>query len=178
LIVFPNGKRLLMDGGGLASFGRKPRANLDIGEDVVAPYLWGRGFRTVDAIALSHAHEDHAGGLPALVADFRPRELWTGATPESVSWRTLRETAGRNAVRIMPMAAPHRFSFGGAEIEVLAPASDYVPTATPKNNDSLVLRVRFGRHSFLLCGDIERQIEWRMLAEDGVQHDDVLKVSH
>ena len=78
----------------------------------------------------------------------------------------------------MPMGAPHRFAFGGAEIEVLAPASDYVPATAPKNNDSLVLRVRFGRHSFLLCGDVERQIEWRMLAEEGSKHADVLKVAH
>jgi len=178
LMVFPGGQRLLVDGGGLLAFGHQPRSNLDIGEDVVAPYLWDRGFRKVDAIALSHAHEDHIGGLPALVADFRPRELWTGATPESATWRVVREEAGRLGVRIMPMTAPHLFPFGGAEIEVLAPLSDYVPSTTPKNNDSLVLRVRYGRHSFLLSGDVERQEEWRMLAENELQHDDVLKVAH
>ena len=38
-----------------------------------------------------------------------------------------------------------------------------MPGDTPKNNDSLVLRVRFGRRSFLLSGDVERQIEREML---------------
>jgi competence protein ComEC len=47
----------------------------------------------VDIVTLSHAHEDHIGGLPALVADFHPRELWTGATPDSPEWRTLRQQA-------------------------------------------------------------------------------------
>lgn len=178
LLVFPDGKRLLVDGGGLAAFGIRARSNLDIGEDVVAPYLWQRGIRSVDAIAISHAHEDHIGGLPAIVASFRPREVWTGATPESPTWRSVRDASARNGARIVPMTAPRRFSFGGADIEVLAPLADYVPAASPKNNDSLVLRVRYGSHSFLLCGDVERQVEWRMLAENELQRTDVLKVAH
>ena len=93
LVVFPDGKRMLMDGGGIPAFGRQYRSQLDIGEDVVAPYLWDRSIRTVDVIALSHAHEDHIGGLPALVSDFRPREVWAGATPESATWRTFVSTA-------------------------------------------------------------------------------------
>ena len=78
LVLFPDGKRMLVDGGGIPAFGRIARSQLDIGEDVVAPYLWDRGFRTVDVVALSHAHEDHSGGLAALIADFHPREVWTG----------------------------------------------------------------------------------------------------
>src|SRR5205823_1923118 len=70
LVVFPDGKRMLMDGGGIPLFGHAQRSNLDTGEDVIAPYLWDRGIRRVDIIALSHAHEDHSGGLPALIADF------------------------------------------------------------------------------------------------------------
>ena len=76
------------------------------------------------------------------------------------------------------MQAPERFAFGGAEIEVLAPFADYVPSDTPKNNDSLVLRLCYGRHSFLLSGDVERQIEGRMLDANEVPRTDVLKVAH
>jgi competence protein ComEC len=178
LVVFPNGKRLLMDGGGIPSFGRQSRSQLDIGEDVVAPYLWDRSFRSIDVVALSHAHEDHIGGLPALVADFHPTELWTGATPESAGWKALREKAASAHTRIVPRTAPERFAFGGAEIEVLAPAADYIPADTPKNDDSLVLRIRYGRRSFLLCGDVERPIERRMLDDKEITHADVLKVAH
>ena len=178
LLVFPDGKRLLMDGGGIPAFGHQTRSQLDIGEDVVAPYLWDRGMRTVDAVALSHAHEDHIGGLPALVADFRPKELWTGATPDSPTWRTLRGEAARDGVRIVPMHAPACFQFGGAQIEVLAPFPDYIPGDTPKNNDSLVLRVTYGSRSFLLTGDVERPIEREMLTANEIQHADVLKVAH
>ncbi len=178
LVVFPDGKRMLVDGGGIPAFGRQYRSQLDIGEDVVAPYLWDRSIRTVDVIALSHAHEDHIGGLPALVSDFHPRELWTGATPDSATWRIVRAKAAQTGARIVPMRSPRLFLFGGAQVEVLAPFPDYVPRDVPGNNDSLVIRLRYGRHTFLLCGDAEKQIEYRMLGENELAHADVLKVAH
>jgi competence protein ComEC len=169
---------MLVDGGGIPAFGHQTRSQLDTGEDVVAPYLWDRGMRSVDIVALSHAHEDHIGGLPALVADFHPRELWTGATPDSPAWRKLRDEAVRDGVKVVPLEAPTHFAFGRTSIEVLAPLPDYVPNDIPKNNDSLVLRIRYGSRSFLLSGDVEKPIERRMLEENEIQPTDVLKVAH
>jgi competence protein ComEC len=178
LVVFPDGESLLVDGGGIPAFGRQAKSQLDIGEDVVAPYLWDRGMRSVDIVALSHAHDDHIGGLPALVADFHPRELWTGATPDSPAWCRLRDEAARQGVKVMPLEAPRRFAMGRADIEVLAPLADYMPNDTPKNNDSLVLRIRYGSRSFLLTGDVEQPVERRMLEENEIRPTDVLKVAH
>ena len=83
----------------------------------------------------------------------------------------------RARIRADDRAGAHS-SFGGATIDVLAPLPDYLPVDTPKNNDSLVLRVRYGRHAFLLCGDVERQIEWGMLDAGESPRADVLKVAH
>jgi competence protein ComEC len=178
LVVFPDGKRLLVDGGGIPAFGGHPRAQLDIGEDVVAPYLWHRSFRTLDAVAVSHAHDDHIGGLAALVSDFHPKELWTGAIPENPLWDAVRAKAVAGGAKVSALEAPACFDYGGAEIQVLAPLHDYVPDSTPKNNDSLVLRIRYGQRSFLLTGDVERPIEQWMLTENELQPTDVLKVAH
>jgi competence protein ComEC len=178
LLVFPDGKSMLMDGGGIPAFGHQTHSQLDTGEDLVAPYLWDRGMRRIDIVALSHAHDDHVGGLPAIVADFHPRELWTGATPDSAGWRKLREEAARDGVKVMPLEAPRHFEFGHTSIDVLAPLADYVPNDTPKNNDSLVLRIRYGSRTFLLTGDVERPIEYRMLDENEIASTDVLKVAH
>jgi competence protein ComEC len=178
LVVFPDGKRMLVDGGGIPAFGGRPRAQLDIGEDVVAPYLWQRSIRGIDVMVASHGHDDHVGGLPALVADFHPKELWTGVTPESPLWSALRSKALENHTRIMPLRGPACLAFGGAQIDVLAPRPEYVPDSSPKNNDSLVLRIRYGQRSFLLTGDMERPIEQWLLTERQVPLVDVLKVAH
>jgi len=169
---------MLVDGGGIPVFGGRARSQLDIGEDVVAPYLWSRSIRRLDAIAMTHAHDDHAQGLPALMADFHPAELWTGATPQSPEWQAVRDAAARNGTRVVAMEAPRRFAFGGTEIEVLAPEPGYEPGTTPKNNDSLVLKIHYGRHTFLLCGDAERQVEYQILDAGRLGHADVLKVAH
>lgn len=178
LLAFPDGKLMLVDGGGIPTFGRRAPSQMDIGEDVVSPYLWDRSITHIDVMACTHAHADHIGGLAALLENFHTRELWTGANSENPAWIAFRKRAQRSGVRIMPMRRGEGRQFGGAQVEVLAPPPDYVAKATPGNNDSLAFRVTYGRHSFLLSGDIERQIEKDLLAQGLVGKTDVLKVAH
>lgn len=178
LVAFPDRRLMLVDGGGIPAFGGAPRSRMDIGEDVVAPYLWSRSVRRVDVMVLSHAHDDHIGGLPALLTAFRPRELWIGAVPPGGVWDELRRRALANGVRIVPLTAPRQIAYGGATVDVLSPEAGYEPAETPKNDDSLVLRLRYGNHSFLLGGDAEKQVEWRMLDNGSLSLIDVLKVAH
>jgi competence protein ComEC len=178
LVALPDGKRMLVDAGGIPAFRGQARPQLDIGEDVVAPYLWTRGIRTLDVVVASHGHEDHIGGMPAVIEDFRPKELWIGAEPDSAPWQAVREAAARNGVKIVPMQSPRRFAFGGADLQVLAPLPYYVPAGAATNDDSLVLRLSYGRHAFLLTGDVERPVERWMLDENEIQHADVLKAAH
>ena len=178
LIAFPDGKLMLMDGGGLVGFGRRVKSRLDVGEDVVAPYLWSRSIRRLDVVALSHAHEDHIGGLAAVLENFQVSELWTGATPASPSWDALRDKALRAGVKIRPIRRGAPFSFGSITMQALAPRVEYTPAATPRNNDSLALRLTYGARSILLTGDMEKQVEAELLSENLLSPADVLKVAH
>jgi competence protein ComEC len=178
LVAFPDGKLMLVDGGGFLTFGRHAKSKIDMGEDVVSPYLWSRSIRRVDVVVLTHAHDDHAGGLPALIGNFHPAELWTGATPASAAWFAVRKKAQAQGIKIVAMQSGRSFDFGGARIEILSPPADYVPGASPKNNDSLAMRLTFWQRSFLLTGDMERPMELRALASGEPLAADVLKVGH
>jgi competence protein ComEC len=176
-VALPDGTRMVIDGGGIPVFGRARKPNLDTGEDVVSPYLWSRSIRRLDVIVSTHGHQDHIGGLAALIENFRPRELWTGATPESPPWIDLRTKAAAHAVRVVSMRAGDSRAIGGVRIDALAPSRDYEPREAPHNRDSLVLRLSWQRHRFLLTGDAELAVE-RALLESGVSQIDVLKVAH
>ena len=179
LVASPRGRFMLVDAGGFPVFGKRPkRPSIDIGEEVVSPYLFYRGIRQVDIVVATHAHEDHIGGLRAVIENFRPRQLWTGAFPETEQWTTLRQWIESRGVKIVAPKAGERLDWDGVEIRVLSPPADYEPLAQPKNNDSLVLRLALGPRSILLTGDVERQMEYAMVQNNLIEPTDVLKVAH
>ncbi len=129
-------------------------------------------------IVATHAHEDHVLGLHAVIDNFHPRELWTGASPPSPVQDALLAHARRAGMIIRKMHAGDTFDFGGARGVALAPLADYVPAETPGNNDSLVLRIQFRRRSLLLAGDMESPVEYRLVEDGSLSRSDVLKVGH
>ena len=178
VVATPAGKLLLVDAGGIPSFGKARKPRLEIGEDVVSPYLWGRRIQSVDVIATTHAHEDHVGGLRALIENFHPREIWTGAVPPNSVEAGALELARSRGIAIRQRAAGERFDFGGAEVEVVSPTADYTPLEQAHNNDSLAMRISYGQHSFLLLGDLEREMERGLIDRATFGRTTVLKAAH
>jgi len=177
LLITPDGKTLLVDGGGFGGGPRQAAQDFDIGEEVVSPALWARGIRHLDVVALSHAHSDHMGGLPAVLRNFHPDELWVGNNPPVTAYNELLDEAARLGVRVKSLRAGDGIALGNTQVQVLAPFKDYRPGTEPANNDSLVLHVTFDASSVLLEGDAEQPIEQAMLAESGLEST-LLKVGH
>jgi competence protein ComEC len=170
LLVSPTGRTLLVDAGGLPHW---VHSDLDIGEDVVSPYLWSRAIIRLDAVAITHPHADHMGGAAAILANFRPRELWLGDSADP-GMTALLQQAQALGVRVVYHRAGDKFDFGGAEVRVLAPGADEL--AAGRNDESLVMKLTVGKTSALLEGDAEKRSE-RQIAEEHPEAD-LLKVAH
>jgi competence protein ComEC len=180
LAVNPEGAAMLIDAGGPVG-SRGPAevvANFDVGEEVVSPYLWSRRLRRLDVVVLSHAHTDHMGGMPAILENFRPRELWVSIDPHSRLYAGLLDQAKRLGIRVRHLHAGDLERWGSVSVSVLAPGPAYGNANAPKNDDSLVLEMRYGKASALLEGDAETPSEHAMLAAGLVHPVTLLKVGH
>ncbi|HEV2196452.1 MAG TPA: DNA internalization-related competence protein ComEC/Rec2 [Candidatus Acidoferrum sp.] len=187
-VVSPGGETILIDGGGafggyagqeasfgLASFG------IDPGEEAVSPYLWSRGFQNLDVVALTHAHQDHLGGLAAILDNFHVGKLWIGREVSSSALGRLEQLARNRSTAIEHELRGKSFNWDGVLGEFLWPETDSENVAAEaKNDDSLVLRLHYGNRTFLLPGDAEKQAELGILAENRAEtlRSDVLKIGH
>jgi competence protein ComEC len=159
---------LLVDGGGRSD---DPR----FGEAQLLPLLVDRGIHHIDVVALSHAHPDHCGGLPAVIENLGVGSVWV--TPRRFSG----ECAQRVLDACIRTATPIHVTRDGDRL-ALGPlhATAFVTETrfrrAPENNSSLVLRVQLQSRRVLLTGDIEREAE-ADLASPKLRCD-ILKVAH
>jgi len=150
LLRSPQGRALLVDAGGSYDGG------FDVGEAVVAPYLWGLGVRELDRVVVTHAHPDHAGGVPAIVKAFRVGEVWEGPAPShDRGYRALDDELRAARVPRRTVKAGAVLDWDGVELRVLGPPRPDRRPRTTRNDDSIVLAVRYGGVTTLLTGDVE-----------------------
>lgn len=161
LLVTPEGHTLLIDAAG--AFGPM-QSEFDFGEDVISPYLWSRGITRLDAVAITHAHSDHIGGMRSVLANFRPRELWIGPNAHDPLLDQVLAEAKQAGTRVIEQRAPDAFPFGGAAVRVLSPPADWGLADKVRNQDSMVLEIGYRATGVLITGDADEKMERRMLA--------------
>ena len=182
LVVFPAGTTMLVDGGGFSPRAGREGAfrgrRWEPGEDIVSPYLWWRGIKRIDVVALSHAHEDHLGGLTAVVRNFRVGEFWHGVNPPTPAYQEILAEVRQRGIPTRQLAAGDRIPLGGASVEILWPPAGHIVSQRPSNDDSVVMRIAQGEAAVLLPGDISQNVEQELVRSGVTLHSALLKVAH
>lgn len=187
LLAFPQGGLMLLDSGGRLEFGSREELEdgegffvedrIGIAEAAVMPYLWHRGIKRLDWIAASHGDADHVEGFPEITRSFEIGGALRAAA-SSPSPDLFDQAVASAGLPVRRMKLGDALEIDGVRIETLSPVGDEESAAMSGNDQSLVLRVRFGQQSFLLVGDIEKAAETRLLATGGDLRSSVLKVAH
>jgi competence protein ComEC len=183
VIRFPNGTTMLVDGGG--SF----RDDVDIGERVVAPFLWYERLHRVDYAVATHPHPDHAKGLQFALRHFGVQQFWDNGAPLRSHWygELRQEAVARGRYRDVVAEEVTSMTIDGVHLKVLHPTAEYQPLATRRtkaredpeeNNRSLVFKLTYGEVSILLTGDIEQDAEAFLLRTGRDIRATILKAPH
>jgi len=173
LLVTPERRVLLIDAGGLPQW---MHSDFDLGEQVVSSYLWNRGIDRLDVVAITHPHADHLGGMPAVMANFHPRELWVSIDKPVGELAPIVAQAERARMEVSVKKEGDQFDYGGAHFHMLAPGRDQITGSMRPNDDCLVFTATFVGTTALLEGDAERPVERRVVEEHPEAM--LLKVAH
>jgi len=154
-VRFPEGDTLLVDAGGASG-----RSTFDVGDRVVAPVLRRAGVSQLGTFALTHGDADHIGGAGSLMAEFRAREVWEGIpVPPSAHLQQLRAIARRTGARWSNRQTADVLFIDDVEVAVRHPPIADWERQDIRNDDSIVLELRWGAVSIVLTGDIGAGVE-------------------
>lgn len=143
----------------------------DAGQRVLLPLLRARGESRVDRLMLSHRDTDHVGGAKSLLQGASVTDMWSSLEDThpllALADRTSRCMAGQ------------QWEWDGVRFEVLQPPADAYDAGRKSNGMSCVLKVAGDKGTALLAGDIEREQEaWLVANQPLALRSDVLIVPH
>lgn len=157
-----DGKNMVIDGG-------RRRGNF-------APYLAQRGVKAVDFLVGTNPDADHIGGLIDVLGSAAVKEVViSGQENTTITFEDFVDAVTRSRPTVHGARRGNQFNLGSLLVEVLHPVEPFFPG---RNNNSVVLKLRFGDISFLFAGDAEKEAEASMIAARLPLESTVLKLGH
>ncbi len=172
LIITPDKKTVLIDGGGSDSF--------DVGEKVLLPYLLDRRILKIDYVLISHFDTDHCGGILTIMEKVKVKNIIISEQAEhSENYERFKKLMIHKKIRLIEVKKGDKIKIGRySEFKILFPTSRLL-SENPLNNNSIVAQFNYNNFKMLFTGDIEKLAEQQILkAEKAEIGADILKVAH
>lgn len=135
------------------------------------------GISDIPLVVLTHFHDDHIAGIPAVLGRREAARLVFGTLDGGAAEQSIRTLAGTAGTKVEEIEAGWTMQVGGVHLEAVAPTRPILGTASDPNNNSLVVRVSVRDATMLITGDLEQEAMSR-LVDCGCLQADVLKVPH
>lgn len=161
-LILCDGKAMLIDGGNTGD------------SSVLYTYLKKHNIKHLDYVIGTHAHEDHIGGIPGALNFATVGTAYSPVTNyDSKAFENFKKAVEKHKTSLIVPNVGTSFMLGSAKCRVLA-----VNTTDDTNNSSIVLRITYGKTSFIFTGDAEREVEQAIINREGNLESTVLKVGH
>jgi competence protein ComEC len=173
LVRFPNSKTLLIDAGDRDE-------NHDCGAQIISPYLRMHGVSRLDYVLATHPHDDHIGGLPYILRNFKVAQLFVnGDSCESPIFDEFLAVTDSLKIPVQRVKAGDCLHFAEkVEGWVFHPPDSSGIVKNHENNNSIVLKLIYGNSTFLFTGDIENLAENQLFPFGRLLQSNILKVAH
>ena len=174
LITFPDGQNLLIDAG-------EKYENFDSGRYTILPYLRRERIHRLNAVVLSHADDDHIGGMPSIFRGIPVTKIYdSGLFHESEICSSYHAVIDSLKTPRQEISAGERLpEFDNYGVFVLHPGKSFKKNFKHDiNNCSVVVKIIYGERSFLFPGDIESEAEAVLINYGSLLKADVLKTPH
>jgi competence protein ComEC len=183
LIESPSGQKALIDGGGRQETvsSRSIKKEDPVGKSIIVPFLRKKGIGKLDLVILTHPHDDHVAGLPYVLEKIKVDMVLDSGQPHT----------SRGYYRFLKLIEqkkiPYKLARAGQVVDLGAGVKGYIlhpsqplisGTASDLNNNSIVIKLDYGKTTFLFMGDAGFEGEDRMLSKGYSLINDVLKVGH
>ncbi len=163
IVVECDGEYMTIDGGNVSD------------SQLVYSYLSERSIEKVDTVVITHAHEDHCGGVSAIFECVEVETVYCPVTEyDTKAFRNVLSAVHTQGLEITIPVVGEIFTVGSAQVQVIGPVKTYEDT----NDTSIVLRLTYGETSFIFTGDAESASEHDILDAGFDVSADVLKVGH
>lgn len=172
LIITPDKKTVLIDGGGSDSF--------DVGEKVLLSYLLDRRILKIDYVLISHFDTDHCGGILTIMEKVKVKNIIISEQAEhSENYERFKKLMIHKKIRLIEVKKGDKIKIGRySEFKILFPTSRLL-SENPLNNNSIVAQFNYNNFKMLFTGDIEKLAEQQILKTEKAEiRADILKVAH